>query len=146
MIRYSPKLNPRTQYRLRRKAQIDESASLSEKFPELKALNVYVEHFDSSRAMRAGAMKYQVNLAHAKSLFYFNCVHGDCVGGDYDLSKELAKAVLGNRKMVEGQMRCAGTRHSKERKENSPCQSILRYKLTLGYWAARFASNQGERA
>ena len=146
MIRYSPKLNARTQYRLRRNEKINESASLSEKFPELKALNVYVEHFDDSRVTRTGAMKYQVNLAHAKSFFCVNCVRGDCVGGDYDLSKEFAKAVLGNRKMVEGEMRCAGTRHSKERKENSPCQSILRYKLTLWYWAARSPSNQEDRA
>ena len=78
-------------------------------------------------------MKYKVTLAHGKSLFCFNCVHDNCIGADYDLSGELARAVSGKRKTVEGEMRCAGTRHNKERKERWPCQAILRYKLTLGY-------------
>jgi hypothetical protein len=78
-------------------------------------------------------MKYKLNLAHGKSHFCFNCVHGDCIGGDYDLTKELAKAVSHKRKVVEGEICCPGTRHNEERKEDRPCLSILRYKLTLAF-------------
>jgi hypothetical protein len=133
MIRSFRKPNPRTEYRLRRTEQIDKSPALSEKFPTLKLLRVTVDYFDSTGAMRSGGMKYKVNLAHGKSLFCFNCVNPDCVGGDYDLTEKLAQAIADKRKLVEGELRCQGTRHNKERKNERPCQSILRYKLTLGY-------------
>jgi hypothetical protein len=83
--------------------------------------------------MRNGAMKYKVNLANGKSLFCFNCVNADCAGGDYDLSEQLAEAIAHKRKLVEGEVRCQGTRHNKERKLHIPCQAILRYKFVLGY-------------
>lgn len=133
MITYPRKLNPRAEYRLLRYEQINKSASLAKKFPKLKALRVTVGYFDSARTTRTGAMKYKVNLAHGKSRFCFNCVHGDCIGGDYDLTKELARAISRKRKVVEGEMRCPGTRHNEERKEDRPCLSILRYKLTLAF-------------
>jgi|SRR4051812_26334573 len=133
MITYSRKRNPRTEYRLLRTEQVNSSATLSEKFPALKALIVTVDYFDSTGETRHSGMKYNVNLAHAKSLFCFNCVNADCAGGDYDLSERLAGAIATTRKLVEGELRCQGTRHSKERKIDWPCQSILRYKLTLRY-------------
>jgi hypothetical protein len=127
------KLNPRTEYRLRRNELIDGSASLSTKFPALKTLRVNVEYFDSTGATPTGAMKYTVNLECGKSLFCVNCTHNDCVGGDYDLSRELEKAVSSKLKSLEGRMSCTGTRQNKDRKQDSPCQGVLRYKLTLGY-------------
>ena len=133
MIAYSPKPNPRVEYRLRRAEQINESATLSQAYPGLKTLQVNAEFFDSTGAIRTGGMKYKFNLDHGKSLFCFNCVHDNCVGGDYDLTNELTKAISGKLKMVEGETRCAGTRHNQARKQISPCQGILRYKLTLGY-------------
>jgi len=133
MIRSFRKPNPRTEYRLRRTDQINSSPTLSEKFPKLKLLRVTVDFFDSSGVTRTGGMKYKVNLAHGRSLLSFNCVHPECIGGDYDLTEQLAQAIADKRKVVEGELRCQGTRYNKERKQEKPCQSILRYKLTLGY-------------
>ena len=127
------KLNARAEYRLLQSQRIAESATLAEKFPKLRSLNVDLVYFDKSGNTRQGGMKYKVNVANAKSMFYFPCLGTDCAGGDFDLSKELAKAVHGKRKSIEGEMRCQGTRHNKERKEESPCQSLLRYKVSLGY-------------
>jgi hypothetical protein len=129
----SRKVNPRTEYRLRRTEQVNNSPSLAEKFPKLKSLRVTIDYFDSTGAARTGGMKYKVNLAHGKSLLSFNCVNFDCVGGDYDLTDELAQAVAAKRTILEGELRCQGTRYNRERKESRPCQSILRYKLSLAY-------------
>jgi len=133
MIRHVRKPNPRMEYRLRRTEEINESPTLSAKFPNLKLLHITVDYFDSSGRIRNGGMKYKLNLAHGKSLFCFNCVNSDCAGGDYDLSERLAQAIETCRKVVQGELRCQGMRHNKELKESRPCQSILRYKLTLGY-------------
>jgi hypothetical protein len=128
------KPNPRTEYRRGRAAQIDNSPSLAARFPKLKILRVVTDYFDSSGEARTGGMKYKVNPAHGKSLFCFNCMNVDCIGGDYDLTDPLAQAVARKQTVAEGELRCQGTRHSKERKPHDrPCQSILRYKLTLGY-------------
>jgi hypothetical protein len=127
------KLNPRTEYRLKRNEQINDSATLAEKFPKLKTLRVALDYFDASGSNRCGGMKCKVNLANGKSLFWFNCVYPDCAGGDFDLTQQLAQAIVAKRKIVEGEVRCQGTRTNKDRKVSSPCQGILRYKLTLGY-------------
>ena len=133
MITYGRKLNPRIEYRLQRNERIKDSASLAEKFPKLKTLQINLDYFDATGTTRNGGMKYKVNLAHEKSLFCFNCMNGDCVGGDFDLTKELAEAIAAKRKKVEGEMLCQGTRHNKDRREQTPCRSILRYKLNLAY-------------
>ncbi len=133
VVTFGRRSNPRTEYRLLRNEQVNNSATLSEKFPKLKTLRVTVDYFDSAGVTRQGGMKYKVNLAHSKSLFCFNCVNHDCVGGDYDLTEQVAQAISARRKVVNGELRCQGTRHNKERKEARPCQSILRYKLTFGY-------------
>jgi hypothetical protein len=127
------KVTPRTEHRLRRSEQINNSPTLAEKFPGLKSLSVTIDYFDSTGAARTGGMKYKVNLAHGKSLLSFNCVNFDCAGGDYDLTEHLAEAVAAKRKVLEGELRCQGTRYNKERKRSWPCQSILRYKLSLAY-------------
>jgi hypothetical protein len=127
------KVNPRVEYRLRRAAQINNSPTLAERFPKLKSLRAVIEHFDCVSTARMGGMKYQINLAHGKSLLSFNCANSHCVGGDYDLTKVLAQAVAAKHTVLEGELRCQGIRHNKELKEKTPCQGILRYKLTLGY-------------
>ena len=113
--------------------RIKNSASLAEMFPKLKSLKVDLEYFDTSVITRNGGMKYKANLEHAKSIFCFNCLNGDCVGGDFDLSGELSKAITAKHRVVTGEARCQGVRQNKERKDRVPCQSILRYKLTIGY-------------
>jgi hypothetical protein len=130
---HTRKISPRVQYRLLQTQRVQDSASLAQKFPKLKSLKVDLEYFDSSGVTRNGGMKYKPNLEHAKSLFSFNCLNGDCAGGDYDLTDELSRAITSRRKVVAGEVRCQGVRHNKERKDSVPCQSLLRYKLSLGY-------------
>jgi|SRR2546422_223095 len=127
------KPNPRVEYRLLETQRINDSATLAQTFPGLKSLQVDLEYFDSTGFTRNGGMKYTANLGNAKSVFCFNCVNGDCVGGDFDLSAELSGAVASNRKIVTGELRCQGARHNRERKDQAPCHHILRYKLSLGY-------------
>ena len=125
--------NPRAEYRILQTARINESISLAEKFPRLKSLTINLEYYDAAGVTRNGEMKYKANLANAKSIFYFNCLNGECVGGDFDLSKELATAIGSKLKIVSGEMRCLGMRHNKMRGEHVPCKNILRYKLALAY-------------
>jgi hypothetical protein len=134
MIYSTRKPNPRAEYRLRRNERVNSSLTLAQKFPVLKKLSVSLEHFDPGGFTRTGGMTCKLNMAHAKSVLCFNCVYLDCVGGDFDLTKELAQAISAGQKSVDGETRCQGIRHNKDRKDPStPCQSILRYKLTLGY-------------
>jgi hypothetical protein len=125
--------NPRIEYRRRRAERVNSSPNLSEKFPKLKNLSVIVDFFDPNGVIRQGGLKYKVNLEHGKSLFCFNCVNPDCVGGDYDLTQALAQSVAARKKVAEGELRCQGSRQFKDPKRNTPCRCVLRYKLALGY-------------
>lgn len=126
------KTNPRAEYRLREIQRINESVSLAEKFPKLKSLKVDLSYFEPDGLTRTGELRYKVNVQHAKSAFSFVCQNGECLAGDFDLSEAIAAAVAARRKMVEGEVRCEGTRvRPKEGKR--PCRNLLRYKLTLGY-------------
>ena len=127
------RVNPRVEFRLRRNAQVDNSPTLAEKFPKLKSLQITVDYFDSTGATRSGGMKHKVNVTHGKSLLCFNCANHDCSGGDYDLSDQLAEAIARKQKLVDGELRCQGIRHNRERKTDIPCQAIMRYRLTLAY-------------
>src|SRR5438477_9857998 len=117
------KPNPRVEYRLLETERINGSVTLAEKFPKLKSLRVDLEYFDSSGNTRNGGMKYKANLEHAKSVFCFNCLSGECVGGDFDLSNQLSQAIVSKRKSVIGELRCQGMRHNKERKDRVPCHN-----------------------
>jgi len=130
---HTRKPNPRIEYRLLQSERIRGSSSLAQKFPKLKSLQVDLEYFDSEGVTRNGGLKYKANLKNAKSLFWFNCVNGECVGGDFDLSGELSRAIAARRKVVMGELRCNGVKHNRERKERAPCQNILRYRLSLAY-------------
>ena len=126
------KSNPRVEYRLRQNQLVKDSVSLGEKFPKLKGLTVDLAYFDSEGNTKSSEMKYKVNVEHAKSMFCFVCQSGECIGGDFDLSEPLAKAVAGRRKLAIGEMRCQGSR-KKANHDIVPCQTLLRYKLTLSY-------------
>jgi len=133
MNSYLHKGNARSQYRLEQTERASKSMDLVKKFPQLKSFSVEAAYFDPRGARLNGQMKYKLNLAHAKSIFWLNCVHGDCMAGDFDLTKELGRAIAGGRKTAEGELRCQGTRYNKEKKESAPCGTILRYKLVLRY-------------
>jgi len=122
----------KTEHRLRQIQRANDSASLAEKFPKLKALTVDLAYFEADGLTRNGALKYKVNVRHAKSLFCFACPSGECFGGDFDLSTAVAEAVAKRQKATEGEIQCQGSR-AKPKQQTTPCQNILRYKLTLAY-------------
>ena len=133
VMNYSRKESPRAEYRLSRNQRVNDSTTLAQQYPGLKTLTVSLTFFDVSRESQIGAMKYKPNLAHAKSLLCVNCLNQICVGGDYDLTGILAQAVAKHQSSVAGELRCQGTLHNKERAQLTPCQSILRYTLTLRF-------------
>lgn len=126
------RLSPKTEHRLQQSRRINDSATLARKFPKLKSLTVHLSYLRGRNGTANGEMKYKANLEGAKSVFYFNCPNGECVGGDFDLTDELMRAVKAKRKLVTGEMRCLGWHHT-VLKEKNACDSVLRYKLTLAY-------------
>ena len=126
------KTNPRAEHRLKQSQRANDSVSLAAKFPHLKSLMVNLEHYDVDSLARNSELKYKVNVEHAKSVFCFVCPCGECVGGDFDLSDVLAKAVAKRSKLATGEMRCPGW-HRKGKTERAPCEILLRYKLSLNY-------------
>jgi hypothetical protein len=105
---------------------------MAKKFPRLRALKVTVAYFDAAGARKNGEMKCELNVEQSRSALWFACRGGECVGGDFDLTEALAKAVAGRRKVVTGELRCQGTRKRGDG-EVVPCQTLLRYKLNLNY-------------
>jgi hypothetical protein len=126
------KLGPRAEYLQREHQRVKDSASLLEKYQELKSLTVEIAYFESENGARRGEMKYAVNPAHAKSLFRFSCPNPECVGGDFDLSTELGNAIADREEEVTGKMVCQGWR-SRTTIDNVLCHNVLRYKLAIGY-------------
>jgi hypothetical protein len=124
--------NPRAEYRLREIERVNNSASLTEKFPALKSLRADLVYFDPDGLTRTGEVRYTVNVAHAKSIFSFGCQNGECVAGNFDLSDVISEAVAHRRKLAEGEIRCQGSRE-RQKEGKKPCHNLLRYKLILGY-------------
>jgi len=127
-----PKRNPRQEYRLKQREQIEASPLMTKEFPQLKTLKVSLEYFDSTGVTRHGQMKCKLNVEFAKSALWFACPGAECMGGDFDLSEPLAQAVAAREKVVEGELRCRGTRKRGNR-ETVPCHTLLRYKFNLKY-------------
>ena len=126
------KKNPRAEYRLREIERVNLSPSLAEKFPKLKSLKAELTYFDSDGMTQTGALRYMVNVAHAKSVFCFVCQSGECLAGGFDLSNAVAEAVTSRRKSATGEIRCQGNQEKPDQSKR-PCQNVVRYKLTLGY-------------
>ena len=124
-------LGPREEYRQQEGQRINNSISLSEKFKTLRSLTAELEYCESGSTNRRG-IKYTYNLDSAKSVFRFNCPNDECVGGDFDLSEELAKAIAERRNTLLGQSCCQGWL-SKTTIDKTHCHSVLHYKLTLEY-------------
>ena len=126
------KQNPRREYRVRENERVLESATLEAAFPEVKALTVVLTHYDYNGSRKSGDIKYRVDLAHAKSVFRFNCANRECVEGDFDLSRELAQAIAGRSESVNGELRCQGWRtHSLI--GTVRCDDLLRFELLIDY-------------
>ena len=91
-----------------------------------------LEFFDAAGSTKQGEMKCKLNVERANSSLWFACPGVECIGGDFDLSEGLAKAVAGRRKVAAGELRCPGTRKRGGR-EPVACGTLLRYKLNLNY-------------
>jgi hypothetical protein len=126
------RVGARAQYRAQEGQRVRESLPLAETFRELKSLTVELEHYTPGGRTRTSQVKYEVNLAHAKSVFRFLCPNSECIRGDFDLTDELAAAVAQRRTTVAGEQICAGWR-SKTAVDKHHCQNVLRYHLTLRY-------------
>jgi hypothetical protein len=123
---------PRAEYRQEEGQRVKDSATLGEAFQKLKQLTVSLEYSDPGGLAKSKQVKYEVNLANAKSVFRFNCLNDECIRGDFDLSDELAKAVNQRRNSVSGEVVCQGWR-SRTTIDAVHCHNILRYTLSLGY-------------
>src|SRR5258706_13036945 len=132
MTMHTKKIDPRREYRQQENERVLESASLKTRFPEMKSLVVHLTHFDTTGARKSGEIKYTVNLAHAKSMFRFNCVNHECVGGDFDLSSDLARSIEARLENITGEIHSKGWR-SKNTINTIACDDLLRYELTIGY-------------
>jgi len=126
------KVNLRREYRQQENERVLGSANLETRFPAMKSLTVHLTHYDHTGTRKSGEIKYTVNLANAKSMFRFNCANHECVGGDFDLSEALAKAVSAHLKTVTGEMRCQGWR-SRATMHTMRCEDLLRFELAIGY-------------
>lgn len=126
------KIGARAEYRQQEGQRIRNSASLADKFQQLKSLTVDLTYYNPEGVTKSSEIKYTVNLDNAKSVFRFDCQNGECIRGDFDLSAELTKAVDAHHITATGEMCCQGWR-SKATIDTVPCRNILRYKLSLGY-------------
>ena len=129
---YQKKLSPRVEYRQKENLRLQASATLAETFQEMKSLTVDLAQFGPLGQTKTSEMKYTVNLAHAKSLFRIDCSNAECVAGDFDLSRELAKAIHARQENATGEVTCNGW-HSKLEIDRVHCNHILRYKLNVGF-------------
>lgn len=127
-----PKRNLRQEYRLKQREQINASPLMTKEFPQLKSLKVTVEYFDAIGGGKNGGMKCKFNVEHARTALWFACPAGECMGGDFDLSEPLARAVASRQELLAGELLCAGTRKRGDR-ARVPCQTLLRYTLHLKY-------------
>jgi hypothetical protein len=129
---YQQRIGARAEYLQEEKERIKASNSLAEKFSTLKSLSAILTYFAPNGATQHSEIKCTFNLAYAKSLFLFDCPNKECIGGNFDLSSELARAVTERRETADGEMRCQGWQ-SKTTVGRVYCDHLLRYKLSLGY-------------
>jgi hypothetical protein len=125
-------MGARGKYLLEERERIKLSASLAETFPELKSLSALLSYFAPFGRTPQSEVKCTFNLAHAKALFRFACPNNECVGGNFDLSAALARAVAERRSTRDGEVRCQGWQ-SKATIDRVSCDHVLRYKLTMEY-------------
>jgi hypothetical protein len=129
---YQQRIGARAEYLQEEKERIKASTSLAEKFSSLKSLSAILTYFAPNGATQQSEIKCTFNLAYAKSLFLFDCPNKECIGGNFDLSSELAQAVREQRETADGEIRCQGWQ-SKTTVGRVYCDHLLRYKLSLGY-------------
>ena len=129
---FRQRTGPRFEHRAKEGLRVQAAPSLTDKFQKLKSLTVGLEYYDGDGVTKNSAIKYVVNLDHAKSVFRFNCPNTECIRGDFDMTEELAEAVAKRRTRAAGELSCQGWQ-SKTTIDTKHCHNILRYTLSLGY-------------
>ena len=119
-----------------------DSPSLSEKFQQLKSLAVDLRFYNSEGVTKNSQIKYEPNLANARSVFRFDCPNKGCIRGDFDLTDELAAAVAEHRTDVTGELCCQGWQ-SKTTIDTVHCHNLLRYTLKLVYFESAEVAASG---
>jgi hypothetical protein len=125
-------LGARAEYQHEEGQRVKESPTIALKFGRLRSLLVNLMFYNPDGVTKTSEVRYEVNLANAKSVFRFRCPNTECVGGDFDLSEQLADAVDRHRSTVTGEATCRGWL-SRATIGSAHCRNILRYKLTLKY-------------
>lgn len=129
---YRQTAGPRFEYREQESQRVKDSPSLSQKFQQLKSLAVDLSYFNSEGVTKNSQIRYEPNLANARSVFRIDCPNKGCIRGDFDLTKELATAIAEHRTRVTGEACCQGWQ-SKTTIETVHCHNLLRYTLNLVY-------------
>ncbi|MEI8064727.1 MAG: hypothetical protein WCH84_11770 [Verrucomicrobiota bacterium] len=123
---------PRFEYREQENERVRSSPCLSEKFPKLKALTVELGHYDSTGTSKNSQIRFTPNLDNARSVFRIDCPNDACIGGDFDLSASIAKAVAQRQTTIKAELCCQGWQ-SKTTINTVRCHNILRCTLSLKY-------------
>jgi len=129
---YRQREGPRFDYREQESQRVQQAPSLSEKFPKLKSLAVDLGHYNSKGVAKNSQIRFMPNLDTAKAVFRIDCPNNGCICGDFDLTKELAKAVAEHRTAVSAEKVCQGWQ-SKTTIDTVHCHNMLRYTLNLTY-------------
>jgi hypothetical protein len=129
---HQPRIDVRTEYFQEQQERVRAARTLAEGFPELKTLAALMAYFGPDGETRYTDLKCTFNLGHTKALFLFNCSNPECIGGNFDLSSELAHAVRNRLESATGESRCQGWK-SKTAIGRLYCGHLLRYTLNLGY-------------
>jgi len=131
---YRQRVGPRFEYRSAESKRVQEAPTLAAVFGDLKSLVIDLGYFGADGVSKNSQIKYMPNLASAKSVFRFDCPNNGCIGGDFDLSQQLADAVGHHKTSVTGEMTCQGWQ-SKTTINTVRCHNILRFTISLGYAA-----------
>ena len=129
---YKLREGPRFDYREQQGRRVKEAPSLADKFPQLKSLILNLSHYGSKGQSKNSQIKYTPNLDNAKAVFRIDCPNQGCIGGDFELTKDLAKAVAAHRTKFSSELTCQGWQ-SKTTINTVRCHNILRYTLNLAY-------------
>ena len=132
MAIFTPPLDPQTEYREKVHQLVKASPTLAVKFPILKSLAVDLTFHNTVTPAYDRRIKYFINIANAKSVFYVQCSNGECLRGDFNLTDELAKAVAERQKSIKGERPCHGW-SSACQINKIHCHTVLRYRMMLGY-------------
>ena len=129
---YKLREGPRFEYRQQQSQRVKDSASLADTFPRLKSLILDLGYYSSRGVTKNSQIKYSPNLNNAKAVFRVDCPNQGCIGGDFELSQQLATAVAEHRTTVTAEMTCQGWQ-SKTTIDTVHCHNILHYTLNLAY-------------